>query len=222
METLDTYGLRRISTDLSTAAWLVIGGLVLVALEVRVGRFDLLNPVVGLGLVAYAFHRLLDTGPPGAVAGSLGRARAVAIGGLLVVAVSELVAPHTTGGIGPDALVIPTGELTLLILRVVAETATLLAVAWAFGAVARWAGLERARGSWRRSRRLLLVLLVPAVVIALLLIPLHRAGTLTVTDQPVLSLVLVAAMLLPAIHVLVSLVRTSREAHAWRAAAVEE
>lgn len=139
-----------------------------------------------------------------------------------MVVVSELVAPHTTGGIGPDALVIPTGELALLTLRVVAETATLIAVAWAFGAVARWAGLERARGSWRRSRRLLLVLLVPAVLIALLLVPLHRAGTLTVTDQPVLSLVLVAAMLLPAIHVLVSLVRTSREAHAWRETASEE
>lgn len=219
MERLDERGLRAVSSDLSGAAWLVVAGLVLVTVELRIGDLDLLNAVIGAASVAYAAHRLLRLDVPAAVRAGLRVARAVAALTAAVVAASEVVAPRTTAALGPDALVVPTRELALLAARVVAEAALLVVLAVAFQRVSRWATLERAARSWWLSLRLIVIVLVPAVVGSLLLVALHRRGLVDAAARPWLSTAVLAGIYLPVVHLVVSLVRTAREAHTWRGSA---
>lgn len=219
MDTLDGAGLRRVSGDIRSAARVVIIGVLIVVVDVTVGGRDVVNDVVGMASLVYALHRLRGLAPPPEVAARVGRARSTTGLALLVVTVSEVVAPRTTAAVTVDAFAVPTGHFALLAARVTAEVATFVAVTAAFRSVARWADLDRATASWRTTWRLLLGLQVPGVAVALLAVLAVRAGTGGLADlagRTPVSVALLIALFVPLVHLVVSLSRTGREAEAWR------
>lgn len=166
MQVADSSTLRASAPTVSAAAWWCVLALPWLIIELRLGsRIDLVSPLVGLALLAYAMHRLRRLDPPPAAVRVVVAARAAALVGFAVELLSQW-RSRSSGTLTLDPRPADTADLVVLAGAQLATMVTLVLVAAAFAGVTRWLlGATGRAVTWRRTAAFLALALLPAQLV---------------------------------------------------------